>query len=147
MRSASHQCRNGAGVRRGTRAASRSNASRRIPVSPFFAGRRVYPGGPTVRRDKPAGSPLVGALAFGALGFLAARLLRLRLPWEIAVAATAAALGALLVLGLAVFSGMLGVTLFGIFLTPVFFYVLQGLGRGRGQAPPPEPETGIRAGR
>jgi hydrophobe/amphiphile efflux-1 (HAE1) family protein len=28
-------------------------------------------------------------------------------------------------LGLAVFSGMLGVTLFGIFLTPVFFYVLQ----------------------
>jgi multidrug efflux pump len=31
-------------------------------------------------------------------------------------------------LGTAVFSGMLGVTLFGIFLTPVFFYVLQGLG-------------------
>jgi multidrug efflux pump len=30
-------------------------------------------------------------------------------------------------LGIAVFSGMLGVTLFGIFLTPVFFYVLQGL--------------------
>jgi multidrug efflux pump len=30
-------------------------------------------------------------------------------------------------LGTAVFSGMLGVTLFGIFLTPVFFYVLQGL--------------------
>ena len=29
-------------------------------------------------------------------------------------------------LGLAVFSGMLGVTLFGIFLTPVFFYVIQG---------------------
>ena len=29
-------------------------------------------------------------------------------------------------LGTAVFSGMLGVTLFGIFLTPVFFYVLQG---------------------
>jgi hydrophobe/amphiphile efflux-1 (HAE1) family protein len=28
-------------------------------------------------------------------------------------------------LGLAVFSGMLGVTLFGIFLTPVFYYVLQ----------------------
>src|SRR5262249_27317454 len=28
-------------------------------------------------------------------------------------------------LGTAVFSGMLGVTLFGIFLTPVFFYVLQ----------------------
>src|SRR5205807_1524394 len=30
-------------------------------------------------------------------------------------------------LGTAVFSGMLGVTLFGIFLTPVFFSVLQGL--------------------
>jgi hypothetical protein len=28
-------------------------------------------------------------------------------------------------LGTAVFAGMLGVTLFGIFLTPVFFYVLQ----------------------
>ncbi len=31
-------------------------------------------------------------------------------------------------LGIAVFSGMLGVTLFGIFLTPVFFSVIQGLG-------------------
>jgi multidrug efflux pump len=30
-------------------------------------------------------------------------------------------------LGTAVFSGMLGVTLFGIFLTPAFFYVIQGL--------------------
>ena len=30
-------------------------------------------------------------------------------------------------LGTAVFAGMLGVTLFGIFLTPVFFYVLQRL--------------------
>jgi multidrug efflux pump len=39
-------------------------------------------------------------------------------------------------LGLAVFSGMLGVTLFGIFLTPVFFFVLQGLGKRREQAPP-----------
>ena len=28
-------------------------------------------------------------------------------------------------LGMAVFSGMLGVTLFGIFLTPVFYYVIQ----------------------
>jgi hydrophobe/amphiphile efflux-1 (HAE1) family protein len=57
-------------------------------------------------------------------------------------------------LGVAVFSGMLGVTLFGIFLTPVFFYVLQWFGRQttpapepRGEEPPPEPETGIRAGR
>ena len=31
-------------------------------------------------------------------------------------------------LGMAVFSGMLGVTAFGIFLTPVFFYVIQGVG-------------------
>src|SRR5208283_1887027 len=30
-------------------------------------------------------------------------------------------------LGTAVFSGMIGVTFFGIFLTPVFFYVIQGL--------------------
>jgi hypothetical protein len=28
-------------------------------------------------------------------------------------------------LGTAVFGGMLGVTMFGIFLTPVFYYVLQ----------------------
>ena len=31
-------------------------------------------------------------------------------------------------LGMAVFGGMLGVTLFGIFLTPVFFYVIQWFG-------------------
>src|SRR5207244_2106933 len=31
-------------------------------------------------------------------------------------------------LGTAVFSGMLGVTLFGIFLTPVFFYVIDRMG-------------------
>ena len=34
-------------------------------------------------------------------------------------------------LGIAVFSGMFGVTLFGIFLTPVFFYVIIGLGESR----------------
>ena len=34
-------------------------------------------------------------------------------------------------LGVAVFSGMLGVTLFGIFLTPVFFYVIQGMSEAR----------------
>jgi len=34
-------------------------------------------------------------------------------------------------LGTAVFSGMLGVTLFGIFLTPVFFFVIQRLGETR----------------
>jgi multidrug efflux pump len=37
-------------------------------------------------------------------------------------------------LGTAVFSGMLGVTLFGIFLTPVFFYVLQWGSLWRGSA-------------
>ena len=36
-------------------------------------------------------------------------------------------------LGVAVFAGMLGVTLFGIFLTPVFFYVIQGMTK------PPKP--------
>jgi multidrug efflux pump len=34
-------------------------------------------------------------------------------------------------LGIAVFSGMLGVTLFGIFLTPVFYSVIQGLSETR----------------
>ncbi|HWG47798.1 MAG TPA: multidrug efflux RND transporter permease subunit [Gemmataceae bacterium] len=34
-------------------------------------------------------------------------------------------------LGTAVFSGMLGVTLFGIFLTPVFFYTIDSLGETR----------------
>jgi multidrug efflux pump subunit AcrB len=34
-------------------------------------------------------------------------------------------------LGTAVFSGMLGVTLFGIFLTPVFYYVIQRLSEWR----------------
>ena len=34
-------------------------------------------------------------------------------------------------LGTAVFSGMLGVTLFGIFLTPVFFYVIDRIGETR----------------
>ncbi len=34
-------------------------------------------------------------------------------------------------LGTAVFSGMLGVTVFGIFLTPVFFYVVDVVGSSR----------------
>ena len=38
-------------------------------------------------------------------------------------------------LGVAVFSGMLGVTLFGIFLTPVFYYVIQWFGGKDGAAP------------
>src|SRR5437868_5239907 len=46
-------------------------------------------------------------------------------------------------LGTAVFAGMLGVTLFGVFLTPVFFYVIQAFTdwrasrRGESTAPPP----------
>jgi len=42
-------------------------------------------------------------------------------------------------LGTAVFGGMLGVTLFGIFLTPVFFYVIHWIGdwRKRGTETPP----------
>ena len=35
---------------------------------------------------------------------------------------------------------MIGVTLFGIFLTPVFFYVIRGLFRG--QTPVPEQSVG-----
>ena len=34
-------------------------------------------------------------------------------------------------LGTAVFAGMLGVTLFGIFLTPVFYYVIQRFGESK----------------
>jgi len=36
-------------------------------------------------------------------------------------------------LGVAVFSGMLGVTVFGVFLTPVFYYLLQRLGGRAGK--------------
>ena len=43
-------------------------------------------------------------------------------------------------LGVAVFSGMLGVTFFGIFLTPVFFYVIQWLGDRRADAAPENSE-------
>jgi hydrophobe/amphiphile efflux-1 (HAE1) family protein len=42
-------------------------------------------------------------------------------------------------LGTAVFAGMLGVTLFGIFLTPVFYYVIQWVSDLRGgPSPPPD---------
>jgi multidrug efflux pump len=40
-------------------------------------------------------------------------------------------------LGTAVFSGMIGVTVFGVLLTPVFFYVLMWLGQRRAELPPP----------
>ena len=45
-------------------------------------------------------------------------------------------------LGVAVFAGMLGVTLFGIFLTPVFYYVIRAVSewwRGGGEAENQEP--------
>jgi multidrug efflux pump len=46
-------------------------------------------------------------------------------------------------LGTAVFGGMLGVTLFGVFLTPVFFYVIQRFGKPiRKVAPPSSPLNG-----
>ena len=43
-------------------------------------------------------------------------------------------------LGVAVFSGMLGVTVFGIFFTPVFYSVIRWLSarkNGSAEAPPP----------
>jgi multidrug efflux pump len=53
-------------------------------------------------------------------------------------------------LGTAVFSGMLGVTLFGIFLTPVFYYVIGWyVERTERQTPhaPPESATSEDDGR
>ena len=46
-------------------------------------------------------------------------------------------------LGTAVFSGMLGVTLFGIFLTPVFYYVIQWVSdiAPSAASEPADPET------
>ncbi len=42
-------------------------------------------------------------------------------------------------LGTAVFAGMIGVTLFGLVLTPVFYYVLMRLSSGRKKPQPPHP--------
>jgi multidrug efflux pump len=50
-------------------------------------------------------------------------------------------------LGMAVFAGMIGVTLFGIYLTPVFYYVVRGLVRAPKPAPAPTsppPEEALR---
>jgi hypothetical protein len=56
-------------------------------------------------------------------------------------------------LGLVVFSGMLGVTFFGVFLTPVFYYVIQSLGgkafgesRRQPRARPARPRAGALRG-
>jgi multidrug efflux pump subunit AcrB len=46
-------------------------------------------------------------------------------------------------LGVAVFSGMLGVTFFGIFLTPVFYYVIQWFAEGRATASTAAPSPGV----
>jgi multidrug efflux pump len=46
-------------------------------------------------------------------------------------------------LGIAVFSGMIGVTFFGIFLTPVFFYVVRGLSGARKSAVLPGQAPGV----
>jgi multidrug efflux pump subunit AcrA (membrane-fusion protein) len=46
-------------------------------------------------------------------------------------------------LGTAVFAGMIGVTFFGLFLTPVFYVALRGLARGReAAAPAPDAASG-----
>jgi multidrug efflux pump len=42
-------------------------------------------------------------------------------------------------LGIAVFSGMLGVTIFGIFFTPVFYYVIRWFSEGQQPATPAKP--------
>jgi len=42
-------------------------------------------------------------------------------------------------MGVAVFAGMIGVTLFGLFLTPVFYVVLMKLGRKQVPVPDPQP--------
>jgi len=46
-------------------------------------------------------------------------------------------IGFVVLVGVAVFSGMVGVTLFGIFLTPVFYYVVRRFSKG-------EPRRGLR---
>jgi multidrug efflux pump len=45
-------------------------------------------------------------------------------------------------LGTAVFAGMIGVTLFGIFLTPVFYAVVRWFSRSRTAGPAPEAVNG-----
>lgn len=46
-------------------------------------------------------------------------------------------------LGVAVFSGMLGVTLFGIFLTPIFFSVIQSVGWAVAKKPAKQPDPQV----
>lgn len=49
-------------------------------------------------------------------------------------------------MGIAVFSGMIGVTLFGLFLTPVFYVTLMKLGWKKKPAPASKPENTLPAG-
>jgi multidrug efflux pump len=49
-------------------------------------------------------------------------------------------------MGTAVFSGMIGVTLFGLFLTPIFYVVLMKLGRRHATAAAPKTESDLPAG-
>jgi len=49
-------------------------------------------------------------------------------------------------MGVAVFSGMIGVTLFGLFLTPVFYTALMKLGWKRAAVPSPKPEAELPPG-
>ena len=44
-------------------------------------------------------------------------------------------------MGVAVFAGMIGVTLFGLFLTPVFYVTLMKLGRKQSSKPVAESQT------
>jgi Cu/Ag efflux pump CusA len=48
-------------------------------------------------------------------------------------------------MGIAVFSGMIGVTLFGLFLTPVFYTVLMRLGPKKKSAPNSSPVPDVSA--
>jgi multidrug efflux pump len=50
-------------------------------------------------------------------------------------------------LGMAVFAGMIGVTLFGIYLTPVFYYVIRGLVPAQSTVPAPTALAAERAPR
>jgi multidrug efflux pump subunit AcrB len=49
-------------------------------------------------------------------------------------------------MGIAVFSGMIGVTLFGLFLTPVFYVALMKLGWKRNPVPAPKQEGHLPTG-
>jgi multidrug efflux pump len=48
-------------------------------------------------------------------------------------------------LGMAVFAGMIGVTVFGLFLTPVFYYVMRWLVERKAPVPAGAAETAVQA--